>query len=391
MLETSLGENPELLGQPPVRPWSRFFVETSEVAADRSDPITIGVLPGEGIGPEVVQAALTVLRAVEGASRLRCQVLTGGAIGLKALSMHGRALSCEIIEFCENVFSEGGAILAGPGGGRFVYEMRRHFDLFCKLNPLVPRVELRHAGRMKPEHTADVDILIVRENSGGIYQGEAQETYDDCGRLATHTFAYTEAQVARIMKAAAALAQQRRGELAVVVKPNGIPTASQLWIDVAREIVAGYSVQLKELEVDYAVYHLIQNPRYFDVVVTPNLFGDILSDVGGVLLGSRGLCYAGSFSNYGAAVYQTNHGAAHDLSGTDRANPVAQIFSLAMMLRESFGCLREASLIEAAVRNVWQQGIRTQDIEESGCRTVGTSEFASRVADAVASPGNLQT
>jgi 3-isopropylmalate dehydrogenase len=140
---------------------------------------------------------------------------------------------------------------------------------------------------------------------------------------------------------------------------------------------------LQELEIDNAAFQLIQNPRQFDVVVTSNLFGDVLADLGGVLLGSRGMCYGGSFAESGAAVYQTNHGAARELAGTDRANPVGQIMSLAMLLRESFDLNREAGLIEAAIADVWRQGLRTDDLAEAGCRLVGTREMGESVADAV--------
>src|SRR5262245_44208380 len=151
-----------------LRQWSRFIFELPDrAAAQRS--FTIGVLRGEGVGPEVIDAALGVLRAVEATSACRFEIITGGDIGLAAVRDHGRALSRDVIEFCSNVFAEQGAILAGPGGGRFVYEMRREFDLYCKLNPLVPCPELRRAGRMKPDHCSGVDILIVRESSGGIY------------------------------------------------------------------------------------------------------------------------------------------------------------------------------------------------------------------------------
>src|SRR5262249_12944766 len=157
------------------------------------------------------------------------------------------------------------------------------------------------------------------ESSGGIYQGRWSEIEEGPrGRQASQTFAYTEGQVRRLLKVAAAIVRERRGELAIVVAPNGIPSMSQLWGDCARQAVQDFSVALRELEVDYAAYPLIQDPRMFDVIATPNLFGDIMADVGGVLMASRGLCHGASYSAEGAAVYQTNHGAAHDLSGSDR-------------------------------------------------------------------------
>ncbi|MGQ0635976.1 MAG: isocitrate/isopropylmalate family dehydrogenase [Planctomycetaceae bacterium] len=346
---------------------------------------TIGVLKGEGIGPEVIDAALTVLGAVQSINRARkFNVSIGGSIGHDAVRECGRVLSPEVYRFCSEVFGAGGAILAGPGGGRFVYDMRHQFDLFCKLNPLVSCRELQNVGCLKPEHTAEVDILVVRENLAGIYQGRWDETTDNHdGRIAHHRFSYSESQVRRVMKVAAAIAQHRRRHLTLVLKPSGVPTISRLWSDSARDVAREFAVHTRELEIDYAAFQLIQNPREFDVVVTSNMFGDIMSDVGGLLLGSRGICYGGSFSETGAAVYQTNHGAANDLARADRANPVGQIFALAMLLRQSFGLSREADLIEAAVAHVWRRGIRTADVCENGSRIVGTRQMADCIADAV--------
>jgi 3-isopropylmalate dehydrogenase len=376
-----------------VRHWAHHLPGTRNVATEENPRCTIGVLKGEGIGPEVVGAALTVLGALESINwnNNRFHVSLGGAIGHDAVRECGQALSPGVHQFCTEVFAAGGAILAGPGAGRFVYDMRRQFDLFCKLNPLVTCRELRHAGCLKPDHTAEVDVLVVRENVAGVYQGRWNETSNNGdGRIAHHSFCYSETQVRRVLNVAAAIARERRGELTLVLKPSGMPTISRLWSDCARDVARECSIHIRELEIDYAVFHLIQNPREFDVIVTSNMFGDIMSDVGGVLLGSRGLCYGGSFSSAGAAVYQTNHGAAHDLAGTDRANPVGQIFSLAMLLRESFGLAREADLIEAAVVDVWRRGIRTADLREDGCRVVGTREMADRVADAVVELANSQ-
>jgi 3-isopropylmalate dehydrogenase len=385
MRDAGLKNDPDSPARTLPRRWSRHVVAATEDAEDRRGPLTIGLLPGEGIGPEVIGAAVTVLRALESAGNLPCQVLTGGAIGLPAARECGEALSREVIDFCADIFADGGAVLAGPGGGRFVYELRRQFDLYCKLSPLVPHPALRRAGRVRPDHTGTVDILVVRECVAGVYQGRWTEMTDALGeRTASHEFSYSETQVRRILQAAGLIAQERRGELTVIVKPGGIPTISRLWSECARDVARELSICLREIEIDYAVYHLIQDPQLLDVVVTPNLFGDILSDAGGVLLGSRGLCHAGSFSPAGAAVYQTNHGAAHDLAGTDRANPVGQILAMAMLFRESFGLDGQARLIEAAVGDVWRHGYRTRDVAEPGCRIVGTREMADRVADATA-------
>jgi len=333
----------------------------------------------------MIGAAVRVLRAVEEVSPgLHCEVREGGLIGDAAIAQEGTPLTQPVAQFCRDVFAEGGAILAGAGGDRFVYDCRREFGLYCKLNPLKPSQVPLHASRMRPEATSAVDILVVRENLGGVYQGEWGLTGETGQtRSASQRFEYHESQVRDIVERAAELAQSRRGGLTVVVKPNGVPTISHLWLDVAREIALRSGVRLRELEIDYAAFQLLQDPRQFDVVVTPNLFGDILSDIGGVLLGSRGLCFGASYSKGGAAIYQTNHGAARDLAGTDRANPVGQIHSLAMLLRESFGLVREAQLIEAAVEHVWEAGIRTDDLAEPGARMVGTTEMTDCIVQAV--------
>ena len=346
--------------------------------------LVVGVLEGEGIGPDVIHASLGVLRALERTGRHNFEVSFGGPIGTEAESRYGEPLSDEVVEFCRSVFSQGGAILAGPGGGRFVYDLRIRFDLFCKLSPLRVWDELIDAARIKPGYIRNVDILLVRENTAGIYQGQWNEiSTPGEGRKAAQSFFYTEKQVRRILEVAARIASQRRGKLTVVLKDGGIPTISGLWRDCAVEVTSEVGVDCSVVNVDYAVYRLIQDPRELDVVVTPNLFGDILADLGGVLLGSRGVSFSGNFSRGGAAVYQTNHGAAYDLIGKNRANPVAQIFSLAMLLRESFGLIREARLVEDAVAEVWRQGWRTADLAEKGCTLVGTKEMGELITEAL--------
>jgi len=283
------------------------------------------------------------------------------------------------------------AVLSGPGGGRYVYDLRKHFDLFCKLNPLCPHKALCHVGPLKPEYTDGVDIILIRENVGGIYQGKwTQQTNSVGQKSAAHRFSYTIEEVRRIVEIATKIASQRRKKLAVIVKSNGIPSVSDLWLSCTQELAEKYGVEMLPLDIDHAAYCMIQNARKFDVVVAPNLCGDILSDLGGVLLGSRGMCYGGSFSDSGGAVYQTNHGAAYDLVGTDRANPIAQILSLAMMLRESFGLIRESDLIMQALQQLWSDGFRTADLQEPKCRTIGTCEIGERVAEIVSKLGGAK-
>ena len=345
---------------------------------------TIGVLRGEGIGPEVVDAALTVLRAVEPLINVTFDVKVGGPIGREAMESAGAALSSEVTTFCQEIFAVDGAILAGAGGGRFVYDMRQEFDLFCKISPIVTWPELQSAGRLKPPFTANVDICLVRDNSAGVYQGTWSAGEDSLqGRTASQSFSYDEAQVTRILRIAAAIAQSRNKELTVVTKPGGVPTISELWSACAQTIGRESGISIQELEIDNAAFQLVHAPQQFDVMVSPNLFGDILSDVAGVVLGSRGLCYGASYSPTGAAVYQTNHGAAHDLTGTNTANPVGQICSLAMMLRESFGLCSAANLIDAAVVDTWRQGYRTKDLEEDGCQVLSSQAMSQQIANAV--------
>jgi len=349
-----------------------------------SGALTVGVLPGEGVGPDVIAAALAVLSAVESVSDARFEARTGGAIGRSAEASSGRALTEDVCGFCDDVFGRGGAILAGPGGGRFVYDLRRRFDLFCKISPLRPIAALMDAGRMKAQSVAGADILLVRENVGGVYQGEWRETADEReGRLCEHSFRYSERQVRRILGVAARLAAGRRGGLSVVIKDSGVPGMSALWRDLGREEAASAGVEVGFVDVDLAAYRLMQEPLTFDVIAAPNLFGDVLADLGAVLLSSRGVSFSGNFSDAGAAVYQTNHGSAFDLAGQGSANPLGQVASLTMMLRESFGLAREAGWIDAAVEEVMRHGFRTFDVAEPGTTVVGTAEMGERIAAAV--------
>ena len=271
-------------------------------------------------------------------------------------------------------------MFCGPGGDRFVYELRRQFNLYCKFTPLEPLPELRAAGPVRPEIAAATDIVAVRENMGGIYQGVWEEDGAPGARVARHRFDYHEADVRRIMGVAFDLAATRRGHVHVVLKPGGIPSISSLWRSIAEEMARDAGIALGELEIDNAVYQLIADPGQFDVLVSPNMFGDVLADCGSLLLASRGLSYSGNFNDLGHAVYQTGHGAARDIAGKDIANPIGQIFSLGMMLRESF-CWPEAdAMLRAAVRETLRSGIATSDLVMPAHRIVGTAEFGDAVA-----------
>lgn len=350
------------------------------------EPIPVGAIPGEGIGEEVVGAALEVLSAVAEATGLAFEIRTGGAIGRDAEKDFGTSLPQGIIDFCTAIFSDGGAVICGPGGGRFVYEIRKAFDLYFKISPLRIVNGLPDASVIDSRCLSEVDILLVRENSGGIYQGTWTATPDSASRLteADHYFSYSIGQVRRFLKDAARLALSRTGKLTVVWKESGVPSISRLWKECLEEIAAETGVVIRLVDIDLMAYLLIAEPATFDIIAAPNLFGDVLGDLGAALLGSRGISYSGNFSANGEAVYQTNHGAAYDLAGTQSANPAGQIFSLAMMLRESFGLWREADAIERGVRAVWTEGWRTRDVVVPGSHPVTTGEMAALVAEKAA-------
>lgn len=343
----------------------------------------IGVLPGEGVGPEVIEASLALLDIITASTGLAFTRRYGGKIGLDAQRDGGDALTPEVTQFCAGVFSEGGAIFCGPGGGRFVYDLRAAFDLFCKLVPLRPLPALRGTGVLVPEAVRDVDILVVRENASGLYLGETGTESTSGGTRAWHRFHYDEDEVDRILRLAAAAARLRRGQLCVVTKPAGVPGISELWRTRAIATSREAGVELRLLEVDTACYQMVADARSFDVVAAPNMFGDVLADGASVLLGSRGMSYSANYSPGGCAVYQTGHGAAYDLAGTGRANPLGQVQSLAMLLAESFGLASIATAIVGAVNDVLAAGWRTPDIIAPGCRAVGTRELGAHVGVAL--------
>ena len=343
----------------------------------------IGVLEGTGIGPMVINSALQVLKSVGQVLGLRFEVRFGGLIGEDAIQECGQWLPEDTVDFCADIFHRGGAILNGPGGGRYVYDLRRRFDLFCKFVPVRPPPELARAGRITPQFLKNVDILIVRDNIGGVYQGQWGDRATDQGRVAEHSFNYSEGEVHRLVEVAARAAASRCGNLQVIVKEGGVPTITALWRDVGGAVAKRHGIEAKFMNVDLAAYEVIQNPARFDVIVAPNLFGDIIADICGVLVSSRGVTFSGNFDPQGHGVYQTNHGCAHDLAGTDTANPAGQILSLAMLLRESFGLDAAAALIEKSLAEVWRAGWRTADLAEPACKILGTQAMADKVAEQV--------
>jgi 3-isopropylmalate dehydrogenase len=343
-------------------------------------PYVVGVLPGEGIGPEVVDAALLVLDAVTRARGIAFEIRRATEFGVGG--RHRSWLAEEGVEFCRSIFAAEGALLCGPMGGRSVYDLRERFDLYCKLVPLRPSPALADVAIVRPERLEEVDVLIVRENLGGLYAGEFGRR--EAGRIAYQSFEYHADQIERIVRAAARLATARRGRLAMVGKAGGVPEVSALWREMTEAVASDHGIDADILEIDNASFQLVANPRRFDVVVAPNFLGDILADAATVLLGSRGMSYSANYGPEARAAYQTGHGAAHDLAGIGRANPVAQILSAAMMLRESFGLAEEAACIETAIENVLASGVRTADVAGAASRVLGTSELAEWIAQEAA-------
>jgi 3-isopropylmalate dehydrogenase len=345
-----------------------------------SQPV-IGVLEGTGIGPDVIAATLQVLKSVELVCGLKFDVQMGGLIGEEGIREHGQWLPDDTRQFCAGIFEQSGAILSGPGGGRYVYDLRRHFDLFCKFVPVHPSLELARAGKVSPQFLKNVDMLIIRDNIGGVYQGQWTEQMTNGGRVVEHSFSYREHEVRRLIEVAARAALVRKGNFLVIVKDGGIPAMTALWRDVGTAVATRYGVEARFMNIDFAAYELIQNPSRFDVIVAPNLFGDIIADICGVLVSTRGVTFSGNFSSQGHGVYQTNHGCAMDLAGADVANPGGQILSLAMLLRESFGLDEAAALVEKSLAAVWRAGWRTLDIAEPGCQIIGTGAMGEKVAE----------
>lgn len=355
-----------LSGRPPLR---------------NGEHLPLAVLPGEGIGPEIIASCQPILDAIERFTAYRFDVEYGGKIGKAAIQDSGIALTEEVSAFCRRSFARGAPLFCGPGGDRFVYQLRNKFDIYCKFVPLLPMPALIDTGPMRESAVSDIDILLIRENVGGVYQGAWHIEQTDLGRRAHHSFHYDERQVRRILSLAVAAAEHRRGQLCVVHKPGGTPAISELWVDLAEQCVAGSGVELRFLEVDTASYLMLAEGASFDVVVTPNMFGDVLADAAALLLGSRGMSYSYNVNDSGIAVYQTSHGAAYDLAGTQLANPLGQVQTLAALLHESYGLFALADSLLAACNEVLAAGWRTEDIMAQGCRRLSTAEMGEAVAD----------
>lgn len=348
----------------------------------------IAVLPGDGIGPEVTSSAVKVLEVI--ARRFHHSFeFVHGAIGGAAVDEFGTPLPDGTIAACE----QSDAILLGAVGGpkwdsetadrrpeKGLLAIRKHFGLFANIRPVKAVPALLHQSPLKEEHAKDVDLVIMRELTGGLYFGEpSRRTADE----AVDTLVYSRTEIERIVRAAFELARTRRGKVTSVDKAN-VLQSSRLWREVVDEVKGDYpDVHTEHQLVDSAAMKLITNPAAFDVVVTENMFGDILSDEASVITGSLGLLPSASVRSDGFGLYEPVHGSAPDIAGKGFANPAAAILSAAMMLRQSFGMEEEAAAIELAVRTVYEEGHFTADLASRGVRPLSTEEWAARVAEEV--------
>jgi len=347
------------------------------------------ILPGDGIGPEIVSQAQRVLETVIDVFSLEVR-LQQGLLGGAALDVSGRPLPDETLALAR----EADAILLGAVGGpkwdhverelrpeRGLLSIRSELDLFGNLRPAILYPQLAAASSLKPEIVAGLDILIVRELTGGIYFGEPRgiRTLDNGERQGYNTYVYSESEIERIGRLAFESARKRDGRLCSVDKSN-VLEVTVLWREVMESLAADYpDVELSHMYVDNAAMQLVMAPKQFDVLVTGNMFGDILSDAAAMLTGSIGMLPSASLDQSGRGMYEPCHGSAPDIAGQGKANPLATILSVAMMLRYSLGQVAAADAIERAVGAVLDEGLRTADIHTEDTRLVSTLEMGDAV------------
>lgn len=347
----------------------------------------IAVLAGDGIGPEIVAQAVQVLEALR-SDGLKFE-LEPGLLGGCAVDATGEPFP----EVTHKLVAAADAVLLGAVGGpqydtlpraqrpeRGLLAIRKALNLFANLRPAVLYPELANASTLKPEVVAGLDILIVRELTGDIYFGEPRGIEQRDGqRVGFNTMIYSETEIRRIAHVAFRAARKRSRRLCSVDKMN-VLECTQLWREVVVETAAEYpDVELTHMLVDNAAMQLVRNPRQFDVMVTGNMFGDILSDEASMLTGSIGMLPSASLDDKNKGLYEPIHGSAPDIAGKDVANPLATILSVAMMLRYTFDQEPAAARIEKAVKKVLAQGYRTGDIYEPGMKKVGTAGMGNAV------------
>ena len=352
----------------------------------------LAVIPGDGIGPDVVVQTLLVLDKVGekfGHTFHYEKVLAGGC----AIDATGACLPQETIDVCK---ASDAVLLRAVGGWKWdtlpgdqrperaLLGLRKALGLFANLRPALLFEQLADASPLKPEILAGgLDIVVVRELTGGIYFGEKGFKDTDLGPAAYDVEQYAEEEVRRIAKVAFDMAMKRSKHVTSVDKAN-VLESSRLWRRVVAEVAQDYpEVTLDNLYVDNAAMQLVRNPRQFDVIVTSNIFGDILSDEASQITGSIGMLPSASLAKGNFGMYEPVHGSAPDIAGQDKANPMATILSAAMMLRYTFGLLQEADAVENAVKAVLDQGYRTPDLFAGEGTLIGTAEMGRRIAEAI--------
>ena len=376
----------------------------SYIQNDKSDMVkaNIAVIPGDGIGPEVTAEGVKVLDRVGELFGHQFDY-SYGAAGGDAIDKFGTALPDDTLEMCR----KSDAVLFGAVGGpkwddlrakvrpeQGLLAIRKGLKLFANLRPLKVYPQLQDSTPLKPEILAGVDMVVVRELTGGLYFGKPKRQWKSAkGRSAKDTMTYSEMEIERIIRVGFELARGRRKKLTSVDKAN-ILESSRLWREIALEIASDYpDVELDHILVDTAAMHLIRKPSQFDVIVTENTFGDILTDEASVLSGSMGMLPSASLNMSSSnkrrspkmpGLYEPVHGSAPDIAGQDRANPIAMALSAALLLRYSLSLNSEAEAVERAVERVLEEGYRTPDIMQDGMEQVGTAKMGDLIAERIA-------
>lgn len=351
------------------------------------------VLPGDGIGPEITAEAVKVLEALKASDGLDIE-MTEDLVGGAAYDVHGVPLADSTMAKAKVA----DAVLLGAVGGykwesldisvrpeKGLLRLRSELELFANLRPAYLFPQLADASTLKPEVVAGLDILIVRELTGGIYFGQPRgiRVLENGEREGFNTYVYSESEIKRIAKVAFEAAMKRNKKLCSVDKAN-VLEVTELWREIVEEMGKDYpEVEVQHMYVDNAAMQLIRNPKQFDVMVTGNMFGDILSDEASMLTGSIGMLASASLDANNKGMYEPSHGSAPDIAGQNIANPIATVLSAAMMLRYSFAEEVLAQKIENAVSKVLDQGLRTVDIMQPGMKQVSTSEMGDAIVAAL--------
>lgn len=351
------------------------------------------VLPGDGIGHEIMAEAQKVLAAVDAKFKLGIKV-EEDCIGGAAIDKYGVPLANSTLDLCKSA----DAVLMGSVGGpkwddldssirpeKGLLKIRYEMGLFSNLRPAILYPQLAEASALKPEVVAGLDILIVRELTGGIYFGEPRgiRILDNGERQGYNTYVYSESEIERIGRSAFEMARKRGKKVCSIDKSN-VLEVTVLWREVMQSLAKDYpDVELSHMYVDNAAMQLVRSPKQFDVIVTGNMFGDILSDTAAMLTGSIGMLPSASLDENGKGLYEPVHGSAPDIAGQGIANPLATILSAAMMFRYSLNHGKVAQCIETAVGNVLDQGLRTADIYSDGMQKVSTSGMGDAVVAAL--------